>query len=115
MHLPQFEQVIIPQRKLTEYLLSRTHRDGRSKATFFESFGFTIEAWEVLADALRRHAAEHDVVTTEETPFGMSYTVEGALLAPDGRQPLVRVVWFIETGEAIPRLVTAYPLKGAKR
>ena len=115
MRLPHFEQAIIPQRKLTEYLLSRTHRDGRGKAAFFASFGFTIETWERLAEALRRHATEHDVAAIEATPFGMSYTVEGALLAPDGRWPLVRVVWFIETGETVPRLVTAYPLKGAKR
>jgi len=114
MKLPQFEQAIIPQRKLTEYLLSFSHRDGRSKAVFFAGFGFTVEAWVILADALRRHAAEHDVVATEQTPFGASYTVEGTLLAPDGRTPLVRVVWFIETGENVPRLVTAYPLKEAK-
>jgi len=114
MKLPQVEQAIIPQRKLTEYLLSPTHRSGRSKAVFFVGFGFAVEAWETLADALRRHAAEHDVVATDETPFGTGYTVEGALLAPDGRTPRVRVVWFIETGEVVPRLVTAYPLKEAK-
>jgi hypothetical protein len=115
MKLPQFEQAIIPQRKLTEYLLSRMHRDGRNKAAFFASFGFTLEAWEMLADALQRHAAEHDVVAMEVTPFGARYTVAGALRAPDGQMPLVRVVWFIETGEIAPRLVTAYPLKGAQR
>jgi hypothetical protein len=97
---------------LTEYLLSPAHRTGRSKAIFFMSFGFTAEAWETLADALRRHAAEHDVVESEDTPFGTSYTVEGMLATPDGRTPKVRVVWFIEIGETIPRLVTAYPLKG---
>ena len=72
----------------------------------------------MLADALQRHAAEHDVVATEMTPFGTTYTIEGGLRAPDGRMPLVRVVWFIETGETgetAPRLVTAYPLKGAQR
>lgn len=47
--------------------------------------------------------------------FGTSYTVEGALLAPDGRMPRVRIVWFVGNDEAAPRLVTAYPLKGAKR
>lgn len=44
MKLPRFEQVIISERKLTDYLLSRTHRDGRGKAQFFASFGFTVEA-----------------------------------------------------------------------
>jgi hypothetical protein len=67
----------------------------------------------VFAAALRRHAAEHAVVETEDTPFGTSYVVEGALAAPDGRMPRVRVIWFVERGETIPRLVTAYPAKGA--
>lgn len=115
MKLPHAEQAAIPQRKVTEYLLSRTHPDGRHKAAYFASFGFTLDTWETLADALRRHAAEHDVVETEATSFGTSYTVEGGLQAPDGRTPQVRVIWFVETGETIPRLVTAYPLKGAKR
>jgi hypothetical protein len=51
----------------------------------------------------------------EDTPFGTSYTVEGAMATPDGRAVQVRVVWFIDSGEALPRLVTAYPLKGAVR
>jgi hypothetical protein len=115
MRLPNVEQAIVARRKLTEYLLSPTHRAGRSKAAFFASFGFTAEAWETLADALKDHAAQHEVVETEQTRFGTSYSVEGALRAPDGRMPLVRAVWFIESGESVPRLVTAYPLKGAQR
>jgi len=75
-------------------------------------FGCTVEAWDVFAAALRRHAAEHDVVEIEDTPFGTSYTVEGTSAAPDGRAPRVRVVWFIQRGETTPRLVTAYPTKG---
>jgi hypothetical protein len=113
MKLPNHEQAIVPQRKITDYLLSSTHRDGRSKAAFFSRFGFSVEGWDVLAAALRRHAAEHPVVETEHTPFGTRYVVEGGLTAPDGRTPRVRVVWFIERGETIPRLVTAYPAKGA--
>ena len=115
MKLPHVEQAIIPQQKLTEYLLSPTHRTGRSKAVFFVAFGFTREAWGALADALRRHAEEHDVSEIEDTPFGTSYTVEGAMATPDGCAVQVRVVWFIDSGEALPRLVTAYPLKGAVR
>jgi hypothetical protein len=114
VNLPNYAQAVFPERKITEYLLSLTHRDGRSKAAFFMRFGFTADNWEGLADALRRHAAEHEIIAVEDTPFGISYIVEGSLTAPDGRLPHVRVVWFIETGESIPRLVTAYPLKGMR-
>ena len=33
---------------------------------------------------------------------------------PDGREPAVRSVWFIEAGGEVPRLVTAYPLERGK-
>jgi hypothetical protein len=111
--LPNGAQAVVPERKITNYLLSMTHRDGRSKAAFFLRFGFTPDRWEALADALRRHALDNDVVEREDTPFGTNYAIEGPLLTLDSRSPHVRVVWFIETGEQIPRLVTAYPLKGA--
>lgn len=114
MRLPEYDQVIVPERKITAYLLSLTHRDGRSKAIFFMRFGFTLDDWPALAAALKRHAAEHEVVAAEPTAFGTNYVVEGPLPAPDGRAPRVRVVWFIATGERIPILATAYPLKGAR-
>ncbi len=113
MNIPNAVQAIIPERKITAYLRSLTHRDGRSKAMFFMRFGFAADDWEGLANALRRHAADHEVAEQEATPFGISYVVEGALTTPDGRSPQVRVVWFIATGASIPHLVTAYPLKGA--
>jgi hypothetical protein len=65
----------------------------------------------VLADALRQHAADHEVVRVEDTPIGTLYVIEGVLLTPDGRAPMIRTVWFIEHGEDTPRLTTAYPLK----
>lgn len=114
MKLPEHEHAVVSERKITAYLLSLTHRDGRSKAAFFIRFGFTTDDWEALAHALLRHAADHSVAETEETPFGTNYVIEGPLLAPDGRSPQVRVVWCIATGEHIPHLATAYPLKGAR-
>lgn len=111
MKLPHHESVEIPEQKIAEYLLSSTHRDGRHKAAFFSSFGFSTERWEVLAEALREHAANHEVAKVEDSPFGTRYIVEGVLTTPDGRNPLVRSVWFIDAGETTPRLVTAYPLK----
>lgn len=115
MKLPYADAAITPEPKVTEYLLSLTHPAGRSKAAYFMRFGFDRAQWQVFASALRRHAAEHDVVETDDTPYGRSYTVEGPLSAPDGRAPQVRVVWFIETGQTAPRLVTVYPLKRGGR
>jgi len=44
MKLPNYEQLTVPQRKITGYLLSSTHRDGRSKAACFSRFGCAIDA-----------------------------------------------------------------------
>lgn len=114
MQLPNSEQAVVPERKIRQYLLSLTHRDGHSKAVFFMQFGFIADSWEILADALRHHANEHAVVEIEDTPFGTSYAIEGQLTTPDGRLPRIRTIWFIETGETIPRFVTAFPLKGTR-
>lgn len=43
MRLPEYEQAVIPERKITAYLLALTHRDGRSKAVFFMRFGFPLD------------------------------------------------------------------------
>ncbi len=110
MKLPNHEKAIVPREKIVDYLLSLSHRDGRSKAIFFSSFGFSIEDWQTLADALRHHAAMYEIAKIESTPFGTRYVVEGELVASDGRTPLVRVVWFVGTDEDAPRLATAYPL-----
>ena len=69
----------------------------------------------MLTEALRRHAVENRVTASEETDFGSKYVVEGPLVAPDGRPVRMRSVWFVETGEEIPRFVTAYPWKGVGR
>lgn len=109
--LPDAEQAIVARRKLVDYLLSEAHPDGRGKALFFTAHGFSAHACESLAAALRDHALAHPVAERMETAFGVRYVVEGALVAPDGRSPAVRSVWFLRTGGEVPELVTAYPLK----
>lgn len=110
MKVPYCENACVPEPKITAYLLSPTHPDGSSKARFFTRYGFSLDAWWVLADALVHHGVTHEVVKEEATPFGTKYVVDGTLDAPDGRTPLVRAVWLVSTGTTIPHLVTAYPL-----
>jgi hypothetical protein len=110
MKLPNLEQALVLQAKITEYLLSVTHEDGKNKAEFFMQFGFTVESWEALAEALTDHAAKHEVAKVMDTPYGTNYVIEGELETPVGRTPLIRAVWVIDFESEIPRLVTAYPL-----
>lgn len=111
MKLSNLERTTVPAEKIRGYLLNDAHPHGRPKAIFFRRFGFEAAAWEVLAAALLRHAAEHDVARVVASPFGTRFVVEGIMATPDGRTPGVRSVWFIEMGEDAPRFVTAYPLE----
>lgn len=111
MKLPNADLALVERAKITEYLLDVEHRYGSSKARFFSEFGFEIEKWEVLADALREHGQHHDVTQTRKTRWGPRYEIDGELNAPDGRSPRIRSVWQLDAGEIAPRLITAYPLE----
>ena len=115
IRLANAEFARIPRRKIVNYVLASAHPAGRAKAVFFGRFGFTAEAWTALRDALLDHARSGSVVSISDSRFGRKYTLEGPLATPDGRTPLVRSVWYIETGEQNPRFVTAYPASGARR
>jgi len=73
--LPNIDTILIPQKKIVNYLLSETHEAGRDKANFFKRFGCTTEAWEILAQALRQHAARHEIAKVEPSPFGNRYVI----------------------------------------
>lgn len=75
-------------------------------------FGFSAAAWQQLENALVKHAEEHEVTSVEPSLFGTRYVIEGKIVSPDTRDPLIRVVWFIETNGKIPYFITAYPLEG---
>ena len=110
MLLPNRDRAHVDRNKVTDYLLSLSHPDGSSKAEFFMSFGFKVEEWNILANALRTVGTSNPVVTTVESGYGVRYTVDGNMETPDSRNPSVRTVWFLESGKSAPRLITAYPI-----
>ena len=113
--VPNAANAIVDVRKLTGYLLDPTHPRGASKAELFARFGFVASNWQDLRDALLDHVTLHSVTSSEPTPFGFSYEVEGSLVAPDGPTTHVLVVWFIRSDEAEPRLVTVVPSREKQR
>ncbi len=115
MQLPSATEAKVPEAKIVLYLLNPNHRDGKSKANFFFVRGFSTVQWEELADALRRHALEHEVSRQINSPLGVRFVIEGLMSMPDETVAVIRSVWFIECGERIPRFVTAYPLRQKKR
>jgi hypothetical protein len=111
MRLPNAERAVVEREKIADYLLNAAHRFGASKARFFAEFGFRMEQWEQLAEALREHGRRHEVARVRETGFGPRYTIEGELNTPGSRRPRVRSVWQMDEGAIAPRLITAYPLE----
>jgi hypothetical protein len=99
---------LIDERKVREYLLSRSHPVGRFKARVFAALGFDEGAADTFMGELRRIAAGGEISEVEDTEFGRKYTVPGDLNGPAGSAP-VFTVWFQEYGQEDVRLVTVRP------
>ena len=114
MKLPNLDRAIVRTEKISDYLLSTVHPAGRHKARFFGLFGFSRNAPEALTQSLIDHARSNEVSAVDRTAFGTRYTIDGTVVSPDGRNPRLRVIWFIESGSDTPYFVTAYPLPELK-
>jgi len=102
---------LVSEAKVCDYLLNADHPVGKAKATYFSHFGFEADHHVTLLKALLAHPDENTVVEVRANAYGVSSIVECRLQTPDGRDPCIRSVWFLETGSTIQRLVTAYPAK----
>lgn len=109
MRLPNANLALVERQKIVEYLLNREHPDNGGKADFFIALGFGTNDWETMAAAVRVLAMHSSVSLSMESEHGKKYIVDGAIATPSGKTPMVRTVWIVDTGETIPRLVTAYP------
>src|SRR5579862_2618090 len=107
--LPHLNRAALPEAKIVNYLLSARHPGGRAKARFLEGFGFRVQEWRALRDAIMAHATANDVTASHQSRFGIRYEIDGPLPTPDGRAPTVRVVWFVDSQENTPGLVTLVP------
>jgi hypothetical protein len=106
--LPFPQNLRVEESKIVDYLLS--HANGRGKAAFFLEFGFRIDAWGELAEALKTQARGNPVAIKVDSAYGARYSVDGLLPTPSGRTPKVRSVWILEPGSNEPRLITAHPV-----
>jgi hypothetical protein len=61
MRLPNANKALVEQEKVLGYLLNTQHRYGASKAKFFHNFGFTVQSWQILAEALSIHGRQNEV------------------------------------------------------
>lgn len=109
MRIPNAEQASIPAEKLTEYLLDLSHPVGGAKARWFLSLGYDPGHPASLSDDLLDFVRRSDTFSSEESPFGVKYLVTGRMVTPSGRSVNIVTVWIVESGDFVPRFVTAYP------
>jgi hypothetical protein len=110
MKLPYAANARVDREKIVAYLLSSSHPDGASKARYFTAFGFRTSRWQIFARALKEHGENCEVISSVESVYGTRYSVDGLMIAPDGRNPKIRTVWILAKRSKSPRLVTAYPI-----
>jgi len=109
VRLPNAERAVVDDRKLKEYILSRSHPIGRFKAAVFEAAGFNLSAWRELAEQLRAIATSGEAEPGERTQYGQKYLISGTVTGGEGSQLPVVTVWIISSLDDAPRLVTVYP------
>jgi len=109
MKLPRNQEAVVPEEKVTGYLLSQSHPVGKTKARYFRRIGYNEKNVERLMEDLIRIAVSNAVSEEVDTRFGIKYIVDGHVISPTGIRARLPTVWIIETGENLQRFVTAYP------
>jgi hypothetical protein len=108
MNLPNADRAYIVREKVIYLLTTQAKND---KSGYFKAFGFSRENWETLHAALLVQA-EQGIVAKYTKEFDYEkYEVVGALPTPDGRNPTIKSVWYIDGGRDYPRFITANPHK----
>ena len=109
MELPNRHLAYVPGEKITHYLLDVDHPKGKGKARAFRGRGYDESNVSVFIRDLLHVAQTNPVSEVHQFPNGVHYVVYGVIQTPDGRLMLVRTIWRIDTGQYIPRFISAYP------
>ena len=97
-------QIIIPEEKLTEYLL--IYKERNDKSGFLEAIGFTLENWHDLAIEIAELAISNECVHQKKSNFGDLYSISGKL-----RGLAAVTIWFFIEPSNQFRFVTLFPQK----
>ncbi|MFC1816744.1 DUF6883 domain-containing protein [Thermodesulfobacteriota bacterium] len=110
MKLPKRQNAYIPQQKLKDYLLSRSHPIGSWKSKLFHNLGFDETNSDLLEQHLFAIANSENVNESIMTKYGTKYVIDGSIKTPNGNILKLRTIWIIEERQNNPRFVTAYPV-----
>ena len=98
---------VIPEPKLTQYLLVARSRNDKSK--FLLQGGFTAANPADLELAIRRLIADNEAVEDRTDGFGTFYEVKGMLTGVNGIDLGVVTIWLHESVDSNFRFITLIP------
>ena len=104
---------VIPEAKLTQYLLVLKPRNDNSK--FLAQAGFTLDNPEALLIALHTLTAKFDAVLDRTEEYGTYYQVIGILEGINGINLNVITIWIYRTADCQYQFVTLIPDKETSR
>jgi hypothetical protein len=103
------EDLIIPDAKITGYLLVSKPRNDKSK--FLDQAGFTKENPEALKLAIQTQALSTEAVEEKINEYGTFYQVEADLIGVNGTILSVITVWLERQIDGKFQFVTLKPSK----
>ena len=108
MKLPA--EIIIPDEKITRYLL--VSRMWNDKSKFFAQAGFTCTNPHDLKKELAALAQKAEAVEDGDNEYGIFYRTDGELTGPNGRRLLITAVWMRRKADGVVCFITLKPRKG---
>jgi hypothetical protein len=84
-------EAMIPEDKLTRYLLVPREQDDKSK--FLAQAGFFLSNWPDLLAVIRLLAETGEAVEDGSNPFGDFYRIEGMVTGPNRQELAVVIIW----------------------
>lgn len=103
------EDAIIPDEKLTRYLLVLRERNDKSK--FLTQAGFTLENPNLLDAALRELINSHEAIADRTDAYGTYYQVKGTLRGINGVNLDIVSVWLHRKIDLKFQFITLIPNK----
>jgi hypothetical protein len=103
------EDLIIPDAKITRYLLMQKARNDKSK--FLAQAGFTQENPETLKAAIQTQSVATEAIEDRSNEYGTFYQVEGDLVGANGVSLSVVTVWLQRQIDGKFQFVTLKPRK----
>ena len=100
------ENALIPQAKLTQYLLVKLTKNDKSG--YLAQAGYTIDNWKQLKEKLRQQLSL-PATLDHETNFGTIYKIEGVLKGANGINLNIATFWIIDRETKETKFVTLLP------